>query len=86
MTGSESDALLVAAEEALAAGRWAEARDGFRAALDVHESGAALFGLGLALWWLREPEASIRRFISSRRLRRPTFSRQSDRPNRWMGW
>jgi tetratricopeptide (TPR) repeat protein len=60
MTGSESDALLATAEEALVAGRWAEARDGFRAALDVHESGAALFGLGLALWWLREPAESIR--------------------------
>jgi tetratricopeptide (TPR) repeat protein len=60
MTASESEALLAKAEEALVAGRWAEARDGFRAALDIQESGTALFGLGLALWWLREPEASIR--------------------------
>lgn len=51
---------LAAAQEALVAGRWVQARDGFEAALATHESGEALFGLGLALWWLREPEASIR--------------------------
>jgi DNA-binding CsgD family transcriptional regulator len=58
MTDSETPLRL--AEEALGSGRWVEARDRFRRVLDVEESGAALFGLGLAMWWLRDPEAAIR--------------------------
>ena len=42
-------ALLASAGEALGAGRWEEARDGFAAALEIEESGGALFGLALAL-------------------------------------
>jgi DNA-binding CsgD family transcriptional regulator len=53
-------ALLAAAGDALSAGRWQEARDCFKAALETEESGGALFGLALALWWLRDPVKSIR--------------------------
>jgi DNA-binding CsgD family transcriptional regulator/tetratricopeptide (TPR) repeat protein len=59
--GSTDDlaALLTAAGDALAAGRWQEARDGFEAALKIEESGGAVFGLALALWWLRDPVRSV---------------------------
>jgi DNA-binding CsgD family transcriptional regulator len=53
-------AALSAAGEALSAGRWEEARAGFEAALEIEESGEALFGLALALWWLRDPVSSVR--------------------------
>ena len=53
-------ALRAAAGEALGAGRWEEARAGFEAALEIEESGEALFGLALALWWLRDPVSSVR--------------------------
>jgi hypothetical protein len=52
-------ALLTAAGEALSAGRWEEARAGFEATLEIEESGAALFGLALALWWMRDPVSSV---------------------------
>jgi hypothetical protein len=51
--------LLASAGEALAAGRWEEARDGFEATLKIEESGGAVFGLALALWWLRDPVRSV---------------------------
>ena len=64
-------ALVAAAGEALSAGRWEEARDGFEAALEIEESGGALFGLALALWWLRDPVSSLRlQERAFRRLRR----------------
>jgi tetratricopeptide (TPR) repeat protein len=53
-------ALLAAARDALGAGRWEEARDGCKATLEIEDSGAALFGLALALWWLGDPVSSIR--------------------------
>lgn len=53
-------ARLDAADEALGAGRWQEARAGFEAALEAEESGRALFGLALTLWWLRDPVRSVR--------------------------
>jgi DNA-binding CsgD family transcriptional regulator len=53
-------ALLAAAGEALAEGRWEEARASFEKSLDIEESGEALFGLALALWWLRDPVSSVR--------------------------
>ncbi|HEX6759371.1 MAG TPA: hypothetical protein VF086_13325 [Propionibacteriaceae bacterium] len=53
-------ALLAAADEALSAGRWEEARAGFEASLEIEESGAALFGLALARWWSRDPVSSVR--------------------------
>jgi uncharacterized protein HemY len=59
MTIEDEAALLVSAGEALAAGRWQEARDGFEAALQIEESGGAVFGLALALWWLRDPVRSV---------------------------
>ena len=52
-------ALLATADEALRAGRWEEARDDFEAALEIEESGRALFGLALAVWWLGDPSSSI---------------------------
>jgi ATP/maltotriose-dependent transcriptional regulator MalT len=56
----DREALLARAQEAIAAGQWSIARDAFEAALEPDESGAALFGLGIALWWLGETEASLR--------------------------
>jgi hypothetical protein len=53
-------ALLAAAGDALSAGRWEEARAGFEATCKIEESGASLFGLALALWWLGDPERSVR--------------------------
>jgi DNA-binding CsgD family transcriptional regulator len=53
-------ALLAAAGDALSAGRWEEARDGFQAALEIEDSGGAVFGLAVALWWLRDPVTSVR--------------------------
>jgi DNA-binding CsgD family transcriptional regulator len=62
MSGTDvrhASAVLEQARAALADGRWVEARDGFEAALAVEESGAALFGLGLTRWWLREPTEAV---------------------------
>jgi DNA-binding CsgD family transcriptional regulator/tetratricopeptide (TPR) repeat protein len=54
------DALLGAAEQALEAGDWSRARSSFEAALELEETPEALLGLGNALWWLDETEASLR--------------------------
>jgi DNA-binding CsgD family transcriptional regulator/tetratricopeptide (TPR) repeat protein len=56
----ESDALLGAGERALEAGEWSAARRSFEAALELEETPEALLGLGNALWWLDEIEASLR--------------------------
>jgi DNA-binding CsgD family transcriptional regulator len=56
----DSDALLGAAEQALEAGDWSTARDLFEASREVEETPEALLGLGNALWWLGEIEASLR--------------------------
>jgi uncharacterized protein HemY len=56
---SEIDALLAAGNLALQAGQWLSARDSFRAALDLDETGEALHGLGEALWWLGETRESV---------------------------
>jgi DNA-binding CsgD family transcriptional regulator/tetratricopeptide (TPR) repeat protein len=53
------DAPLTTACEALEAGDWTRARDGFEAALAEEESPEALAGLGTALWWLQEADRSI---------------------------
>jgi DNA-binding CsgD family transcriptional regulator len=58
--GADTVALLVRAQRAVEAGQWSTARDAFEAALKAEESGEALFGLGIALWWLGETEASLR--------------------------
>ena len=60
--GQSSDsvaAMLATAGEALAAGRWEEARASFEKIVEIEESGEALFGLALALWWLRDPVSSV---------------------------
>ena len=55
-----SEALLVAGQQALAAREWAAARGSFEAALEQEETAEALDGLGIALGWLDEVEASLR--------------------------
>jgi DNA-binding CsgD family transcriptional regulator len=54
------DALLEKAQVALAAGEWSTARERFEAALEQEESPGALFGLGIARWWLQETEPALR--------------------------
>jgi ATP/maltotriose-dependent transcriptional regulator MalT len=44
---------------ALEAGRWAQARAAFEAALAERETPEALDGMGSALWWLGETRASV---------------------------
>ncbi len=58
MTGGV-DALVAEGRSALEAGEWTRARDAFRAALELVETGEALNGLGDALWWLGETRESI---------------------------
>lgn len=41
-------------------GDWQAARESYRAAAETDRSGEALFGLGVAQWWLGEAEASLR--------------------------
>jgi ATP/maltotriose-dependent transcriptional regulator MalT len=53
------DALLTAGSGALQAGDWPGARDAFRAALELRETGEALNGLSEALWWLGETRDSV---------------------------
>ena len=53
------DAPLTTAREALEAGDWPRARDGFEAALAEEESPEALAGLGTALWWLQDADRSL---------------------------
>src|ERR1043165_4672188 len=51
---------LSAARDALAAGRWAEARAFYENALQHAESAEACEGLSEALWWLNEVTGAIR--------------------------
>ena len=53
------DAFLEEGREALGAGEWLRAREAFRAALELGETGEALNGLGDALWWLGETRESV---------------------------
>jgi tetratricopeptide (TPR) repeat protein len=50
---------LATGRDALAAGRWEEARAAFAAALAEGETPEALDGMGVALWWLAETRASV---------------------------
>ncbi len=50
---------LAAGRDALAAGRWEEARAAFAAALAERETPEALDGMGVALWWLGEIRDSV---------------------------
>jgi DNA-binding CsgD family transcriptional regulator len=59
---AEDAAVLRTAQEAIRAGEWPAAREGFERALERGAAGEALFGLGVALQWLGEPEAAIRRW------------------------
>ena len=56
----QGESLLREAQQALEAGRWSDAKEAFAAALEEGDSPEALFGLGNALWWLGETEASAR--------------------------
>jgi len=60
--GADADieALVARAQQAIETGQWSMAKDAFEALLEHDESGEALFGLGVALWWLGETEASLR--------------------------
>lgn len=46
-------------DDALAEGRWADARDRFQAQLLDAETAEARFGLAMALWWLGENRACV---------------------------
>jgi DNA-binding CsgD family transcriptional regulator len=56
----DPEGLLGAGRGALDAGEWTTARRSFEAALEREETAEALHGLGTALWWLEETEASLR--------------------------
>jgi ATP/maltotriose-dependent transcriptional regulator MalT len=60
VVSGDSDSLLEAGDRALEAGEWLAARSSFEAALELEETPEALLGLGNALWWLDETEASLR--------------------------
>ena len=47
------------AQEALAGGRWGDARDAFATVLDGNASPEALEGMGEALWWLGDPKGCV---------------------------
>jgi len=53
------DTALARGYEALAVGKWSEARAAFEEAADTTESPEALDGLGRSLWWLREGREAI---------------------------
>lgn len=61
MGGVTTEEPLATGHAALAAGRWAEARTAFEAALAREETAQACFGLAAALWWLGENQASVSR-------------------------
>jgi ATP/maltotriose-dependent transcriptional regulator MalT len=54
------EALLKTGQQAMEAGQWSTAKEAFEAALEASESAEALFGLGVALWWLGETEDTLR--------------------------
>src|SRR5690606_10021074 len=53
------EALLREGRDALAAGRWAEARAAFERAVPEDVDGEARFGLATALWWSGEDRAGV---------------------------
>jgi len=57
---ADREALLARAHQAIEAGEWSTAKAAFETMLEPKASGEALFGLGIALWWLGETEASLR--------------------------
>jgi DNA-binding NarL/FixJ family response regulator len=56
---SPAESLLATAQSALSEARWDDARNSFLSALDIEVSGAAMLGLGEALWWLGDLGESI---------------------------
>jgi ATP/maltotriose-dependent transcriptional regulator MalT len=57
---ANTESLLAQAQEAVEAGEWATAKRRFEAVLTQREAAEALFGLGVAEWWLGETRASLR--------------------------
>jgi ATP/maltotriose-dependent transcriptional regulator MalT len=57
---SDTEALLARGQLAIKTGQWTTAKEAFEAVPELEESGEGLFGLGIALWWLGETEASLR--------------------------
>jgi ATP/maltotriose-dependent transcriptional regulator MalT len=55
-----SDPLLERGQEALNTGEWLTAKQLYEQRLEQRETAQALFGLGVAEWWLGETRASIR--------------------------
>lgn len=55
----DAERLVARGEEALAQGRWEDARVAFEAALEQEESAAALLGLGGARWWLADAPGAV---------------------------
>jgi DNA-binding NarL/FixJ family response regulator len=58
-TGNQTEVLLAAGWQALAAGAWEDARASFGAALEQEETAPALEGLGWASWWLNDVAATF---------------------------
>jgi DNA-binding CsgD family transcriptional regulator len=56
---SPAESLLGAGQSALSEARWDEARAAFAGVLDVEVSGAAMFGMSEALWWLGDLGESV---------------------------
>jgi tetratricopeptide (TPR) repeat protein len=72
---ADVDALLGRGRQALRDGRWGWAREAFEAVLRFDEESAeALFGLGVALWWLGETQPALRHWERAY----AAFRRQSD--------
>jgi ATP/maltotriose-dependent transcriptional regulator MalT len=57
---SSSDLLIERAQEALDAGDWVTAKRAYEQRLEQGDVAQALFGLGVAEWWLGETRASLR--------------------------
>lgn len=56
----EIEALLTAAQQAVQAGRWQVAKETFGTVVQRADVGEALFGLGVACWWLGETEIALK--------------------------
>lgn len=56
---AEPEAVLDRGRQAIEAGQWVAAKEAFEAVLRREESAEALFGRGVALWWLGETEAAL---------------------------
>lgn len=59
---AEGTELLEEGQAAIASGRWSAAADAFRALLERERDADALFGLGIASFWLGETRTAMRRW------------------------